>query len=162
MFSWSRKIHRLFGHLNLRPSPEHRSNCGLAPDPTPSLRETQLDDEKVTAITHNLNIELQSRTNIEIGIAMKLPLLDTEQRYGKISLLNHWLLAILMIGMLTFGVILADMPKSPDKGALIGIHKSIGILILVLGLWRVIWRVKHRFPQPAALLKRWEKAASHA
>ena len=80
---------------------------------------------------------------------------DTQKAFGRISIINHWTLAILMIGMLIFGLILEDMPRA-DKRELMPLHKSIGILILFLGLWRVGWRIICRFPERLPGLKAWE------
>ena len=61
-----------------------------------------------------------------------------QQRYTAVAIALHWTIAVLIIGMLAFGFILDSMnygPGSP-KTALVQIHKSIGITILLLFMGR--------------------------
>ncbi len=77
--------------------------------------------------------------------------------YDFISRFNHWIIALAVIGMLAFGTYLADfVPRGPEKGALINIHKAIGVLVLVFGLWRVGWRLAQGFPEPAGPAPNWQ------
>lgn len=82
--------------------------------------------------------------------------------YGVISRINHWLIAIAMIGMLAFGLYLeyGGLERSA-RGPLIGIHRSIGVLVLVYGLWRVAWRLLEGFPPPASATgPSWQESAA--
>lgn len=79
--------------------------------------------------------------------------------YDLVSRFNHWIIALAMIGMLAFGLYLEEfVPRGPEKGALINIHKAIGVLILIVGLWRVGWRLAQGFPDPAAPAPKWQEA----
>ncbi|WP_299739994.1 cytochrome b/b6 domain-containing protein [uncultured Roseobacter sp.] len=63
-------------------------------------------------------------------------------QYDLISRLNHWIIAITMIGTLLFGLCLAYGGLEREaRGLLIGIHRSVGILVLIYGAWRVAWRM---------------------
>ncbi len=80
--------------------------------------------------------------------------------YDRISRANHWLVALLMIGMIVFGFYLFRvMPRGPGKGELIGIHKAIGLVILGLGSWRVYWRLRQGFV--ASLQTGWQDRLAH-
>ncbi|WNO07516.1 cytochrome b [Teredinibacter sp. KSP-S5-2] len=89
-----------------------------------------------------------------------MPISDTTSRFGKISIINHWVLALLMISMLAFGLYLDGLPDSPDRGQLIGLHKSFGVLVLILAVWRIAWRAISGFPESVAQGKDWEKTAA--
>ena len=66
--------------------------------------------------------------------------------YDRVSRINHWVVALLMIGMLIMGIyVFKIMPNGPDKGAMVGVHKSVGLLVLMLGSWRVAWRLRQGF-----------------
>lgn len=81
--------------------------------------------------------------------------------YDVMSRLNHWLLAVLMIGMLGFGLFLENaVPPGPDRGALMGLHKSIGVLVLALGLWRVGWRLWQGFLPEVGPMPIWQALAA--
>ena len=73
--------------------------------------------------------------------------------YGLISRLNHWAVALAMIGMLAFGLYLenAEIARA-DRGALMGLHKSLGALFLAFALWRVGYRLAQGFPASAAAM----------
>jgi len=72
---------------------------------------------------------------------------DTLQRFGIVSQLFHWVLAILIVIQLVVILFYEEVPKeSPLKLELILLHKSMGITILVLGLGFIIWRLINQRP----------------
>ena len=78
--------------------------------------------------------------------------------YDPISRFNHWIIALAMIGMLAFGIYIDDfVPRGPQAGALLQIHKAIGVLVLVYGLWRVGWRLARGFLEAAAPMPVWQE-----
>ena len=88
---------------------------------------------------------------------------DSHNQFTPVTIGLHWIIAITMIVMLVFGLYLENLPRSPEKGELIGIHKSIGALVLVLALVRIYWRYLNKFPKPISDLPKWqEKLASVA
>ena len=70
----------------------------------------------------------------------------TLEQYHAFSKLLHWLMAILMIAMLAFGLLLGEVPQA-WRGFAYGLHKSTGILILMLVAVRILWRLVK--PAPA-------------
>lgn len=82
---------------------------------------------------------------------------DTPEKLSVASIGLHWIIAIAMIGMVAFGLILEDMPRSDGKSALIQIHKSIGVIVLMLAAWRLAHRVKQGMPAEAGLYTAMEK-----
>lgn len=110
---------------------------------------------------------------------------DTVQRYTKTAIILHWLIALLLIAMLAFGLWMSELPKDAPKTAAFdlfdlglytvtlsepvtvrtfyfNLHKSIGVTLLALILFRVFWRVTHAAPALPATMKAWEKKLSHA
>jgi cytochrome b561 len=61
-------------------------------------------------------------------------------RYGLIARLLHWLIAALVIGMLAGGSLLSFLPPGGFKGLAVATHKSIGVLIFLLMIARLLWR----------------------
>src|SRR5690606_23400740 len=59
----------------------------------------------------------------------------------------HWLIALLILGMLVLGFYMQDLPLSPDKLKLYSWHKWAGVSIFVLVVVRLAWRLMH--PPPA-------------
>ncbi len=66
---------------------------------------------------------------------------NSQQSYGIIAKSFHWLMAILIIGLLAVGLIMADMENSPDKFKLIGLHKEFGLVVLFLACARLGWKI---------------------
>ncbi|WP_407330348.1 cytochrome b [Enterovibrio sp. 27052020O] len=82
---------------------------------------------------------------------------------SKTTIALHWAVAVVIIGMLAVGSYMVDLPKGPDKGELIGIHKSIGFIVLILASLRVLWRLKEGQITPIPGSPNWqEKAAKGA
>jgi cytochrome b561 len=67
-------------------------------------------------------------------------------RYDPVAVALHWTIAIAIIIMIPFGLLLEDIPKEL-QGTAYGLHKSIGITILVLSVFRLVWRLLN--PPPA-------------
>ena len=64
-------------------------------------------------------------------------------RYSRVAILLHWVLAAALAGQIALGF---SMPRNASGFALFQLHKSIGITILVLSVFRLIWRLTHARP----------------
>jgi cytochrome b561 len=89
-----------------------------------------------------------------------MPLKNNSLVYGSIAKLFHWLMAILIIGLIIIGLIMADMDTSPDKLKLIGNHKAIGIIVLFLAVLRLVWKMRNQSPLMPNSLKQWQMKAA--
>ncbi len=74
----------------------------------------------------------------------------------------HWLMAIVIIGMLGLGIYMHELPKeAPNKMFLYSTHKSFGVLMLLFIVIRIAVRLKSEIPALPTSLKNWEKKAAH-
>lgn len=103
----------------------------------------------------------------------------TEQKYTKTAIVLHWLIAIALFGMFALGWYMAELPKEAPKQLsydlfdlglytwqlaeeasprtfYFNLHKSLGVTLFALILFRVFWRVTHRPPALLPTLKAWE------
>ena len=64
-------------------------------------------------------------------------------RYSRVAILLHWVLAAALAGQIALGF---SMPRDASGFALYQLHKSVGITILVLSVFRLIWRLTHARP----------------
>tara|TARA_R110000868_G_scaffold26470_3_gene101813 strand:- start:25 stop:573 length:549 start_codon:yes stop_codon:yes gene_type:complete len=87
---------------------------------------------------------------------------NTEKRYGLVAILMHWLMAVIVIGMLCVGLYMTGLPSGPQKLQIYGWHKEFGILILMLVCFRICWRLGNISPIFPASLAKWQKLAAHA
>lgn len=87
---------------------------------------------------------------------------NTLDRYGMLSMLLHWSMAILIFGLLGLGLYMTSLPDGDPKWSWYGLHKSFGMLVFVLAVLRVTWVASHAKPGMPDTLQPWEKAAAHA
>ena len=71
---------------------------------------------------------------------------DTQNRLSPTTIGLHWLIAILIIGMLALGLYLDDLPKGSQKESLVQIHKAIGFIVLIFAAVRFVRRIMIGFP----------------
>ena len=82
--------------------------------------------------------------------------------WHRLSMLLHWLIALLIAGLATVGLLMVDMANSPAKIGVYQLHKSIGITVLALVALRLLWRLATRAPAPVAGLPAWQRIAASA
>jgi cytochrome b561 len=75
--------------------------------------------------------------------------------YSRTAITLHWLIAVLVFGNIVGAVYAEGLPDA-ERGAIMGIHKSVGITVLALTLWRLVLRLKAGFLVLPAHMKRWE------
>lgn len=90
-----------------------------------------------------------------------MALKNTASSYGTVAKILHWATVLLLCGMYPIGFIMADMALSPQKIALIGWHKSFGVMVLLLVILRLLWRLSNTAPLLPAHMGKWERLAAH-
>lgn len=73
---------------------------------------------------------------------------EKPDRYNRVAIALHWAIALLILGLLVLGWFLEDLPKGSLRSQLFNLHKSFGLLTLILVLFRVYWRWAHPPPAP--------------
>lgn len=74
--------------------------------------------------------------------------------------LLHWSIAVLVIGMLAYGVWMNHFVPRPDRSFYRLIHADIGYLIFLLMAVRLVWRSFYSAPPPPASSPAWEQAVA--
>jgi cytochrome b561 len=91
-----------------------------------------------------------------------MPAKNTRSRYGFISVVIHWLMAMVVICMFALGLWMRQLsyydPWYQDGPT---IHKSIGVLLFILLLARIGWRSINIRPNDDPILKKWERTTAH-
>lgn len=87
---------------------------------------------------------------------------NTRDSFGLIAKTFHWVLAILILWLLSVGFAMVGIPPGPDKLWVYALHKSFGILILVLMIGRVLWRQLSPRPDKLPTHKEWEDRLAKA
>lgn len=90
---------------------------------------------------------------------------QTVTRYSTVAIWLHWLIALLIIGMMIAGVWMAGAIKVKETQAtafeVYQLHKSIGVTIFALSLFRLFWRLGHQAPDMPTSMALWEKIAAN-
>lgn len=94
------------------------------------------------------------RNRIEIEAAMALQ--DDTNAYGKISRINHWLGALLVLALLGIGLYFEDMPKGDTKRFWIQLHLAFGTVALLALGFRIVWRIWSTSPRALPQAAAWQ------
>lgn len=88
---------------------------------------------------------------------------NSEVTYGWVAILLHWVVAVAIVGLFVLGFWMVDLSyydpwyrQGPD------IHRSVGIVLFLVMVFRIGWRVVNPAPRPLANHRRWEILAAHA
>jgi len=85
---------------------------------------------------------------------------NSTSTYGSVAKFFHWVLFVLIGGMLVFGYFLDDFPKDVQP-LTYNIHKLTGLTILLLMVLRLCWKLINPTPVLPADTKPWERKAEH-
>ena len=69
-------------------------------------------------------------------------------KYNRVMVVLHWTLALGLLAQFGFGLWMEEIPKDPPgvRAFWFNLHKSFGIVLGFLVLWRLGWRVTHSVP----------------
>src|SRR6476661_5454932 len=91
-----------------------------------------------------------------VGRPKELAVAEPRNRYSTVSLTLHWLTAALVLTQVLL-ITAHEATEGPLSREFVQIHKSVGLTILVLTLFRIGWRVANpAIPLPDAM-PRWQK-----
>ena len=93
---------------------------------------------------------------------MRLKATNSDTAWGSPAKLFHWLVAALIFTQFALGWLAVAWRLSPAKLNLFVWHKSIGMLLLVLVVLRLLWRLRNPAPALPANTSAWERRAAHA
>ncbi|TCT42889.1 cytochrome b [Martelella mediterranea] len=87
---------------------------------------------------------------------------NTSYGYGALAILFHWAMALLIVGMLALGLYMSGLPQTdPQTFALFQLHKSIGFVVLLFAVLRLLWRAVNPSPKLPSHMPVWEKGIAH-
>tara|TARA_R110000868_G_scaffold24255_17_gene96084 strand:- start:1001 stop:1582 length:582 start_codon:yes stop_codon:yes gene_type:complete len=93
-------------------------------------------------------------------------------RYTTVAIVLHWVIGILLIGMVFYGWYMEDLGHALRDGSgsvsagevqfAYNAHKTVGMLVLLLSFGRLAWRLMHKTPGMPAGMKSWEQTVAKA
>jgi cytochrome b561 len=85
---------------------------------------------------------------------------NTTSSWGSVARALHWIIGLLIIGMLAYGWWMNHIPARPDRFFYRSIHADIGYLLLVLVALRLIWRAINPTPALPKDTPPWHRVAA--
>lgn len=106
--------------------------------------------------------------------------MSSTQRYTKVAIILHWLIALAIFFMIGLGWYMTDLPKEGPKQMAFdlfdwgvftwqlsepgsarmfyfNLHKSVGLSLFLLILFRIYWRITHKPPAMLGSYQTWER-----
>ena len=82
-------------------------------------------------------------------------------QYGTTAKVLHWLVLALLLVQYPLGWLMPDIHRGTEPGAAMSFHVSLGIVILLLIVARLVWRFTHPVA-PENALPPWQRLTSQA
>ena len=79
--------------------------------------------------------------------------------YSTSSKIFHWLIALIVMPMVVFSFFIGDLPK-PIIGTSVQLHKSFGLLVLFLMIFRVLIIIRNGKPSLSDTIPVWQRMAA--
>ncbi|PAX07111.1 cytochrome b [Sphingomonas lenta] len=81
--------------------------------------------------------------------------------YSKVAIALHWTIAVLILGNIA-GALVAESLGDEMEAWIFSVHKSIGLTVLALSLFRLGWRISHGFPRLPGDTPGWDAVLARA
>jgi cytochrome b561 len=85
-----------------------------------------------------------------------------QQRYTHTAMVFHWLIAVLIVGTFSLGLVMTGIPGlTPTKLKYFSWHKWAGVTVLTLATLRLLWRLANPAPAYPSAMPRWQQRAAN-
>ena len=143
---------------------------GLLENPKPN--QTPLDSAKpsllwaqaIIALSSGLFLLFIARGQSKSNHTLVLASTNEAGRYGRVSRMLHWIIAILFLALIPMGIFASMIPEGTEyRVAYYVVHKTIGVTVFLLVIARLIWnKVSQRPPLDKSLTLTEQKLAHRA
>ncbi|MFO1243255.1 MAG: cytochrome b [Rickettsiales bacterium] len=86
---------------------------------------------------------------------------NTLDTYGAVAKTFHWVVALLVIGLLCVGFYMTGAERTLGILKLYGLHKSVGLVVLSAVILRILWRLINKVPPLPAGTPAWQRWGAH-
>lgn len=143
-------------------------SSGVLENPKPN--QTPMDSAKpallwlqsVTAFLTGLFLLFIAKRQSETNDVLVLTSKNEPNRYGRVSRLLHWTIAILFISLIPMGIFSSMIPEDTHyRNAYYVVHKTLGVTVFFLVLVRLAWNRLSRRPALESSLTSIERKLAH-
>lgn len=85
------------------------------------------------------------------------PMTNAQDNYTAVAKALHWLIALMIIVQIPAGIVMHNMAFSDTKFLMYQMHKSFGLVVLALSLFRLYWRLTHKPPALPSTMNNFER-----
>lgn len=93
---------------------------------------------------------------------------NSSTRYDRVQIILHWLVALVIFFMIGLGLYMVELPKQSELPAgeesvrafYFLMHKSMGLTVAMLIIFRVAWRLTHKAPPLPDSISKWQQRAA--
>lgn len=86
---------------------------------------------------------------------------NSTKTFGLVTITLHWVMAILLVGLFSVGLYMTGLDYyDPLYHKVPWWHKSFGLLVFLLLVFRFIWKMVNPKPDPLSMHKKWEVSAA--
>jgi cytochrome b561 len=83
---------------------------------------------------------------------------NTPRTFGLVSRYAHWMTATLVLCLVPMGMFMSVLPPdAPGRDAYVAAHESLGLVVLLLVVFRLAWLARTSLPRLQGALQPWEK-----
>ena len=96
-------------------------------------------------------------------VAEPLPLRNTDAVFGRVSRYAHWVTGLLILILLPMGLLVSVLARDhPARPEYLGTHQMLGLTVLLLVVFRVLWLLQSPAPPMRADLAPWQSQLARA
>ena len=82
-------------------------------------------------------------------------------RYERITVVLHWIVALLIVVLIGTGWHMVDIPRNtPERAYFFNLHKSLGIVAAAFIVVLILRRIRHTAPPLPSAMAKWETTAA--
>ena len=86
-----------------------------------------------------------------------------QPRYSGLNQALHWITALCMLAIVPLAWIMTNAEKkTPGLGAMYNWHKTLGVIVLLVTAFRIVWRFIDKPPKYGPQIAGWDKGLAHA
>jgi cytochrome b561 len=90
-----------------------------------------------------------------------MKLRNTSSSYGAVTIVLHWLVALVVIGLFASGLWMVSLTYyDPWYNRAPALHKAVGVLLVLVMAARLAWRWSDGVPEAEPGVRRWEARAA--